>query len=565
MDVVYAPRRCEEQGCNRVMPSYDHHLRCVACLGGNHSPGTCLTCQQIPEPILSLRKRAMIVKNKIDKEDGWKEAFFKEFSDLQARSDDESGPGSHLVSVSIKRKSDADGGQGSKRQRPSAALGVNPNRDEAEVAVEDIQDGGGDDRSHEVAPSSDKERLKHLEQLVTGLQGKIQSLKRVNDLREQQDMFDEDEEVKGKLSALEKREVCINILKALTPGVQFPEQAPQPDDDSPSHFKALMPKQASCVNPFCEPLLLQIASFSKPPAKGSRQEPFKLIDKYYRTIHDVEQSLLKPRFVPASLLNEVPKTLLSADGASGAEARLHKESPNGQKEIAALRDLRQASSFLRLVNSQELGLQGVTTLFTRVTQRLDQFKDIANVPTLFTDAFDAMRADLTSVNTLMEDIMLANASMARGVSYQYVEATRERRKAWLDSANLPSGLKAELGKSPLDLFQAGNDEPLSLLSPRYTKLIQEHVANRKDDVYRTVAAKLSNQNKPQYAKNKNKKGNQQQGKRQQNLDWNELSPAAQAAGWSTGSQSKRGKGRRNQGGRPKAQPFSANTASTDKK
>jgi hypothetical protein len=85
LEVSYAFRRCEVQGCNRPMPSYDGHIRCVACLGEGHSMSKCNLCQAIPEPIFSLRRKAMSIKSKIDRKvTGWNDAFFLEFPDLEA-------------------------------------------------------------------------------------------------------------------------------------------------------------------------------------------------------------------------------------------------------------------------------------------------------------------------------------------------------------------------------------------------------------------------------------------------------------------------------------------------
>ena len=91
----------------------------------------------------------------------------------------------------------------------------------------------------------------------------------------------------------------------------------------------------------------------------------------------LESTLLQPRQIPMNLLSEVHSSKLQNPGASGVEARLKRDSPSGQKEVAALRDFNQAASSLRLINSQELGLEALNVLTQKMSSTV---AEIATFP-----------------------------------------------------------------------------------------------------------------------------------------------------------------------------------------
>jgi hypothetical protein len=54
LQTVYGPRRCESQGCARILYPFDKHSLCIACLGDLHNAMLCPTCKDIPEPMIKI-------------------------------------------------------------------------------------------------------------------------------------------------------------------------------------------------------------------------------------------------------------------------------------------------------------------------------------------------------------------------------------------------------------------------------------------------------------------------------------------------------------------------------
>jgi hypothetical protein len=514
-------------------------------------------------------------------EDDWRDDFFVHFPELLSVEDER-------VDASRKRKSANDAVNTSMKKRAtSAALGANPDGDESILSDNerdqpvdlgrpehegdvDTATNGEDEADQQDGHEPDvllvdvvpPPGAKTLQDQVSELRGELAKLVQANARREQQELLEEDDDVRSKLSANEKRGMYMDILKTVTPDLPFPAQC-APVDDSWQHFSAFKPKEGVKLFPFCPPLLAQMKLWSQPPTtRGAKKDPFKMMDKFYRTASDVEKSLLSPRFVPSMLSNEVNAKALENSGASGLEIKLKADTAGGQKELAAIRELKQSSSLLRLVNAQELSIQAVNGLSKQMTDILSSLTA--------DDTLDAqVKAAQTAVSNLdvvMQEMAYTNTNMARGLVYQYTEAVRDRRSAWVKTSKLPQGMQSELVKAPLDFMQEGSEESLGLLSPASVQFIADHVQNRKDDVFCKVCASLP-QKKP-YGNNNNN-NNRKKGKGgQQSSD---LSQAAQSAGWSTNnSNSAQGKKPANRGGRSKAgrgrgQPFSANAASEGKK
>jgi hypothetical protein len=506
--------------------------------------------------------KAMAVKRKIDKSvEGWKDEFFAEFPDLEAPSDDDAGE--EVVAVTQKRKKSLP--DGPSKRRPSAAEGVNPDRDEASC---DGNGGHSDGPSgevqflREVQAPVDPARMRSLEAKLTQMRKKIEDLSRLNAAREQQEMMEDEDEVKAKLSELEKRTLYFDLLRDTNPNLEFPQ--PEAREQDEEYFSSFQRRVKYSQMPFCQPLLDQLEVLSKPPASAAvKREPFKLIDKFFKAVNVVENSILKPRFVPASLLDEVEDKKKEKVGVSGEEARLKKDTVAGQKEATALRDLRQASSALRIVNNQEVGLQTVKRLADFVQDDCTKMLDEEDVPYVFAEGVNIINVRIGHILQAIHDMRQANSHLARGVMFQYTEAVRDRRQAWLSSSNMPQGMQAEINKGPLDIYQPGSDEPLCLLSSKQVELVQQRVKSRNDNVFRQAVAHF----KPHtsYPRNQNNRSNNR-GRYQKKGNAN-VSAAAQAAGWSTSSSSQppRGGRGRGRGGRGRGQPFSGANASNNNK
>jgi hypothetical protein len=553
-----------------------------------------MLCQAIPAPIRERRRVAMVSKAGVDRQNPeWRDQFFDLFPELECPTDEEESSG-EMVAVSLKRKSLSQPGAAKKaKAESSATVSVNPNKD----ADGDLSQGLGvvgpdhtaplpsaeqaDDECQIVGvvpaesvvpetpilavPVEGQDRMKVMEDMLRTLKTDLHTLTQANLLRDQQEDYQEDEEVKTRLSSLEKRSAYLNMLKEISPELVFPEHPL--DTDREKHFGDFVSKGDKCLMPFCDELLNQIAIKSRPSAHSTKREPFRWIDRFYKTMPNVEQALFKPRVVPAALISEVNKDQLANDGASGNEARLKPDKACGQREVDALRDTKQASSLIRIVNNQELGLRALGKLSTTVNDALQCLTAVKDLPAQFSTKFEAMQHAMTNVASTLEDMRLGNFSMAKALIHKYVEAIKERRQAWITSSSLPKGLQGELNKAPLDILQAGADEPLLLLDGKSVQILDDNAARRDKVAVRLAVAGRSNPPQGASARGRKKRWGGRPGN-QKPVNWNDLTPAAQTAGWSTSQQnnSKRGgHGGKPGRGRGRGQPFSGANASKSSK
>lgn len=183
------------------------------------------------------------------------------------------------------------------------------------------------------------------------------------------------------------------------------------------------------------------------------------------------------------LLSEVHPSKLQNSGASGSEARLRVNSPEGQREIAALRDLKQSSSLLRVVNSQELGIQALSKLNLNMDASLDALMANPEVTPSVMEQLTALQGSIKTATTATTDLRYGNSHLASCAISQYTDAIKERQNAWLKSSNLPAPLQSEIAKLDLAMPQGSSTEPLSILGPRAEKLVEDHYNQRKDDFF----------------------------------------------------------------------------------
>lgn len=348
----------------------------------------------------------------------------------------------------------------------------------------------------------------------------------------------EEDPVPIKMSRKEKREMFLSSLRDINPELQHPVATPSSADSS--HFDLFQQKEDKTIMPFAPLLSQEIARAAEAKIVGStkKKDPFKVVDKYYKTMEPVESTLLQPRQVPSSLLDEIAPEKLQNPGASGMEARLKLTTPAGQKELAALRELRRASSYLRLINSQELAVQAVHTLNTKMSSDLDALLVNPEVPPSILQQLKAIKFNSSTTATAIEDLKQGDSHLAKCAITQYIEAIRERQHAWVSSSSLPQPMQSEITKSQLAMPKGMSTAPLSILGTQAESIIQSYTQRRKDDVFREWYQQRSHSSGAGRRRFRKQKTEQTAASRPQ-----PLSSQAQAAGWSTAFPPRRGRGR----------------------
>jgi hypothetical protein len=73
------------QNCYRVLPSYDDHIFCIACMDPEHDTVACAICASFPEELLEVRKQGVLYliehSDQVDSP-GWPDEFFATFPRL---------------------------------------------------------------------------------------------------------------------------------------------------------------------------------------------------------------------------------------------------------------------------------------------------------------------------------------------------------------------------------------------------------------------------------------------------------------------------------------------------
>ena len=245
--------------------------------------------------------------------------------------------------------------------------------------------------------------------------------------------------------------------------------------------------------PICPMFCTELAKTAK--FAHYKQDPFKKVAKFFKTADPFESAALQPRVVPRKLLQEVPSEKVKNPGASGVESRLKEATPEGKKEQASLSSHKQACTWLRLVNSQELVVNALQTLHQKMETQLNvlcmdkQSPQVAHSASVLFGALD-------SAQLAVLDLQNTNLHMSRCATHQYSVASRSRQEAWLEASSLPGALKTELKKSDLDVCKATSSGPLNLIGSDALKILSEYSEEKKNAWVQQLAHQAVSQNKP---------------------------------------------------------------------
>jgi hypothetical protein len=545
----------------------------------------------MPAEFYAEYRRALAYRRvlKPDPQESWKSSFWKRFPHLEYQTDEEleEGPdddaefqAKRMALLAAKNKHGTDGSSGG--HAAEAVTGVaNPGGGQEQSTGS----GGGDGALshedeeddvqiiHEEGPAQQDDpapqdqsggsRMEVLEKMMMGLHNEFKSLARgVKRKLNDSDTDDEDDSLARRFTKKEKRVNVISNVLAITPGLEV--NVPEVSQPKTRHFGSLTKKSEDPIYPFLPQLIDQFKILAKSNAQPARRsDPFKLMNKFFKTDEPAESVFLQQKLVPSELVSEVDDTVIYNPGASSSDIVLKRDTPAGVKESAAIKTLSHASSLMRVINSQELAIEAIVNINVSVEDILTKMLLVKNRPSAIQPLIEALQTHAKNAQEMLDDLQLSNGYMAKGVLQDYVDAIKDRRQAWLDVADLHKGLKSELAKSELDInMNLESGQLMSLFNAKAVDHLKAMTEFSKDDVVRAlVKAK-----KPQAA-NAGKKKQQQKRKKWGNANKSNanLSVEAQKAGWRTSqpnTNANRGKGG-NRGGRGRGKaPFSAASAST---
>lgn len=282
---------------------------------------------------------------------------------------------------------------------------------------------------------------------------------------------DSDKEVD--LGRGDRRKMYLAGLRNIVPELKHSkiDSAPQS-----GHFSLLVPKPKDNIMPMLGQVFQNVsavAGFSK-----KKKDPFKTckrVSEFYVTTEPAESSLLQPRSVPRQLTQFVPNNSIFEGGASAKTIRLQRNTFNGNTESHALRSHAQASTFIRVSNNIEIGVEVTGNLLNQIGEQLQRLRS-RDLPAGLSTPLAIINSKMAMLKQTNFDIKSSNNDIMKVALSQYQGALESRREAWFDEANLPTGIRNELRKSEYVVPKETDTQAkvISMLSPQAVLTLEEH-------------------------------------------------------------------------------------------
>ena len=339
-------------------------------------------------------------------------------------------------------------------------------------------------------------------------------------------------------------------LRNLVPELKhsLPAQA-----SSSGHFSLLQVKDKEDKMPFLNKVFDQVSREVTPRLK--KRDFNKNVTAWYPTTEPAESVVFKQRSVPRVLRQFVPNHLISEGGASSQTTRLSNTSLDGVKEAAAIRAQLLASSGIRLANNFEIGVEVCNTLIQQSKQSLEVIQ-ACDLPDNAKLAMAQLNRNMALMTNTVYDLKSTNNDLLKASIGQYNSSLDQRREAWVNSAQLPPGLKKDL-KAGDHVKPSQTDppsKPLAMLAQNEISMLEEHQQLLRDQA---LLGRSLNQNftqRPDRGRPANRRGGRGQNFQQnsyQSRNYRGNRGRSQPRGGYRGGH--RGRGNYNQ---PQPQPFS---------
>ena len=276
------------------------------------------------------------------------------------------------------------------------------------------------------------------------------------------------------------RRMYLASLRTLVPSLAH---APQADTARSGHFSYLETKPKENVMPFLPEIMDQTAKRVKVKS-DDHKFMIKRIRKYYPTTEPAESGLLAPRSIPSELMRFMPDGALKEKGSTGRTARLRPLSTQGTKDEAANDSFDQATSYMRLSNNIEIGVEVANTLATRLKEQSHRLGGI-DMPAEVSLTIQQVNNNLDLLQQAVTDIKSANNDLLKTAIDQYHQSLVCKRDAWLSASNLDDGLVREIKGSDLAIPSQfdPHGERLCLIGDQGVASINDHLQTQKDKAW----------------------------------------------------------------------------------
>ena len=281
----------------------------------------------------------------------------------------------------------------------------------------------------------------------------------------EEDFYEESVEDLGRK---ERRKMYLSGLRNLVP--ELVHAAPTQVLSS-GHFSLLHVRERDDKMPFLNEVFSHVSEVSKPSAK--KKEFSRIISKYYATTEPAESTVFKPRSVPRALRQFVPQNMLFEGGPSSQSVKLAKNSIEGVKETAALKSQELASSCIRLANNLEIGVEVCSMLVQQSKQSIEVLKEV-DLPDSAKLALAQLNSNMTLMTNTVFDLKSTSNDLLKVSAGHYRASLDSRREAWVNSTQLPQGIKNELksGKHVQPTSLDTHEQPLSMLGQNEITILE---------------------------------------------------------------------------------------------
>ena len=275
----------------------------------------------------------------------------------------------------------------------------------------------------------------------------------------------------------DRRQMYLTSLKSLVPSLSH---APEPTPNQSGHFSFLEKKAQPNTMPFLQEVFEVTANRAKISSEN-RKYMVNKVQRYYPTTEPAQSVLLAPRYIPPEIMKYIPDNKLKEKGCTGRSARLSPDCSEGAREQAAIDSYDQATSYMRLSNNIEIGVEVANTLSTRLKEQVSKVGE-ADLSPETALLLSQMKTNIDLLGQTINDIKSSNNDLLKTAVDQYHLSLVSRRDSWLTASTLPKGLKNEVKATEIAIPSPYDpvDEKLCLFGNEGVQTIKEHFQTEKD-------------------------------------------------------------------------------------
>ena len=277
--------------------------------------------------------------------------------------------------------------------------------------------------------------------------------------------------------------------------------------------------------------------FDPERAHKKKFDPVTAYTKSYHTTEPDHRNLKRPHSVSSLIIDEIKDQRSLHCSNPSPDALLAGSQDVGKAEKLAVQQQLFAQTSFRISNALSLSLQACNSIVDKSRQEIASFRSMSpltDVPqgslcmshirdreNAVSQMASQLTSSLSSLSQGIQEVSLCSADLFNMQANNYIQAVRARRKAWLDASSLPKSVKEDIHRMPIQVFQAGEQNPPDLIGPQGNIRIKEAIEARDKRSKQVIsqlamkgAAQFKTPNQPPPSKKQQKQQKGQKGQSQ---------------------------------------------------